>query len=123
MAFALADAGEVLQDGLGAGALGHGRAAEAGADLGGVEVKLGEGAGEGVAVHAEFLRCFALVALVLGEDLKDVTAFELLDGVRVGDAGECIWVTRASSSRFKETSSCSLFGLRCLIRRDGACVL
>jgi hypothetical protein len=57
------------------------------ADLGGVEVQLGEGAAEGVAVHAEFVGGLALVALVVREHFKDVALLELAHCIGVGNAG------------------------------------
>jgi len=57
------------------------------ANLGGVEVELGEGAAEGVAVHAQFIGCLALIPLMVREHFEDVALLELAHGVRVGDAG------------------------------------
>ena len=49
------------------------------ADLGRVQVQLGKGPAQGVAVHSQLVGSLALVALVLGKHLKQVTAFELPD--------------------------------------------
>ena len=79
----LTGAGNVLN----AWTLAAGRPAHAVADLRGVHVELGQGAAEGVAVHAEFFGGLALVALVLRQNFKDVALFELTNGLRVRDAG------------------------------------
>jgi len=68
-------------------ALAAGGTAHAIADLSGVHVQLGKGAAEGIAVHAELFSGLALIALVVSEDLKDVTLLELANGFRVGDTG------------------------------------
>ncbi len=47
----------------------------------------GEGAAEGITVHAELFGCLALVALMLRQHFEDVALFELTNGLRVGDAG------------------------------------
>jgi hypothetical protein len=57
------------------------------ANLGGVEVELGESAAEGVAMHAKFIGCLALIPLMVREHFEDVAPLELPHGVRVGDAG------------------------------------
>ena len=74
-------------DALNAWTLAAGRAAHAVADLRGVHVELGQGAAEGIAVHAKFFGGLALVALVLRQHFEDVALFELTNGLRVGDAG------------------------------------
>jgi hypothetical protein len=79
----LSGAGDVLDS----RALAAGRPAHAVANLRGVHVELGQSAAEGVAMHAEFFGGFALVALVLCQNFKDVALFELTNGLRVGDAG------------------------------------
>jgi hypothetical protein len=72
------------------GALADGRAAHSISDLlanlSGSEVKLGEGAAEGIAMHAEFIGSLALIALVVRENLKDVAALKLANGIGVGNA-------------------------------------
>ncbi len=80
---------------LNVGALAAGRTAHAiadavanlAADLGGVEVELGERAAEGVAVHAEFIGGLALIALVVREHFEDVALLELAHGIGVRNAG------------------------------------
>ncbi len=55
----------------------RGRPAHAAADLRGVHVELGERAAERIAMHAQFLGCFALVPFVLRQNFKYVPPFEL----------------------------------------------
>ena len=57
------------------------------ADSGCIEVKLGERAAQGVAMHAEFFRGLALVALVMCEDLQDVAPLELPESVGIWNTG------------------------------------
>jgi hypothetical protein len=38
-------------------------------------------------VHAKLIRSLALVAFIIREDLKDIAALELPNGIRVRDAG------------------------------------
>ena len=61
--------------------------AELAANLSGVEVELGEGAAERVAVHAEFVGGLALVSLVLRKHFEDVAFLELANGIHIGDTG------------------------------------
>src|SRR5580704_419226 len=75
------------RDALDAWSLADGRAAHAVANLRGVHIEFGEGAAQGVAVHAEFFGGLALVALVLSKHFKDVALLELTNGLRVGNAG------------------------------------
>jgi hypothetical protein len=53
------------------------------ADLFGVEFQFGDGAPQGVAVHAELLRRFALVAPVMRQHFHDETPLELAHGLVV----------------------------------------
>jgi len=61
----------------GDGAGAAGRALDAVAELADVDLQLGDGAAEGVAVHAQFAGGAALVAFVLLQDGQDETFFEL----------------------------------------------
>lgn len=54
--------------------------------LGGIEIEFGECTAKRVAVHAEFLGGFALVALVVREHLQDVALFELPNSFRIGNS-------------------------------------
>lgn len=56
------------------------------ADLCCVEIKLGESAAQGVAVHAELLGGLALVAFVVSQNLEDIAPLELAHGIGVGDS-------------------------------------
>ena len=67
-------------DGHGHGALAARGTLEAVADLCRVDLQFRDGATEGVAVHAKLGSGLALVATVVGEDLKQVTALELAHG-------------------------------------------
>lgn len=49
-------------------------------------MQLGDGAAESVAVHAERLRGFALVSLVMGQHFDEKALFEFADGFVVGNA-------------------------------------
>jgi hypothetical protein len=62
------------------------RTLEAIADLGGIHVKLGDGAAQSIPVHAEFLGGFALVAAMGGEHFENEPLFELADGFVVSNA-------------------------------------
>ena len=68
-------------------AFANGRPAHAAADLRGVQIELGQGAAEGVAVHAKFFGGLALVAFVMREHLKDVTFLELANRLVIGNPG------------------------------------
>ena len=63
----------------GDGAGAAGRALDAVAELADVDFQLGDGAAEGVAVHAQLAGGAALVAFVLLQDGQDETFFELAD--------------------------------------------
>ena len=78
-----------MEDGAlrGGNALTHHRTPHAAADLGGVEIKFGEGAAKGVAVHSKFLGRLALVAFVVRQDFEKIAALEMPDSLTVGDAG------------------------------------
>lgn len=80
----VADVGDGGKD---AWALAGGWASHPAADSGCIEVKLGERAAQGVAMHAEFFRGLALVALVMCEDLQDVAPLELPESVGVWNTG------------------------------------
>lgn len=86
----LADAGNILWGILDAGALTGWRSthaiADSVADLGGIQVEFGEGAAKGVAMHTEFIRGFALVALMMREHFEDVPLFEFANGIHVRNA-------------------------------------
>ena len=83
----LAAVGESGGGGEKTGPLAGGRTAHATADLCGVEVELGEGAAEGVAMHAKLFGGLALIAFVVREDLEDIAALELPDRLGVVDSG------------------------------------
>ena len=59
--------------------------AEAIADLRGIHMKLGNGAAQGVPVHAKLFGGFALIAAMRGEHFENEPLFELADGFIVGD--------------------------------------
>lgn len=59
---------------------------EAAANLAGVDIQLGDGTAEGVAVHAEFLSSLALVSPVMRKHFDEIALFELADGFIVGNA-------------------------------------
>lgn len=58
---------------------------EAAANLRRIDLQFGDGATEGVAVHAEFLGGFALVSPVMGEDFDEVALFEFAHRFFVGN--------------------------------------
>jgi len=68
-------------------ALAHNRTAHAAADLRGVHLQLGERAAKCVAVHAKLRGRLALIALVVGQHLKNVALLKLLDCVGISNAG------------------------------------
>src|SRR5579864_1450299 len=53
------------------------------AELANVELELGDGSAESIAVHPQFSRGFALIALVLLEHVHDEALLEFADGLRV----------------------------------------
>src|SRR5690348_15995923 len=59
---------------------------EAAANLRRIDLKLGDGAAERVAVHAKFLGRFALVAPVMRKHFDEVALLEFAHGFVVGDA-------------------------------------
>jgi hypothetical protein len=61
-------------------------ALEAAADLRWIDLKIGDGAAERVAVHAQRLRGFALVSLVMRQYLHEEALFELAHGFIVGNS-------------------------------------
>ena len=75
-----------LQAGAVCRALGAGRAAQAVANLGGVELEFSESTAEGVAMHAEFDRGLALISFVLDQHLEDEAPLEFTHGFVVGYA-------------------------------------
>jgi len=73
-------------DTLNARAFAAGWPAHAVADLSGVHIEFGEGAAEGVAVHAKLFSGLALISLMVREHFENVALLELANGVRVRDA-------------------------------------
>src|SRR6185312_2964228 len=72
---------------LNARTLAAGRTAHPIADGRGVQIEFSQRAAERVAVHAEFFGSFALIALVVREDLEDVALLELANSIRIGNSG------------------------------------
>jgi hypothetical protein len=58
---------------------------ETAADLRRIDMKVGDGAAERIAVHAESLRGFALVSLVVRQNFDEKALFELAHSLFVGD--------------------------------------
>ncbi len=57
------------------------------ADLRRIDLQFADGAAQRIAVHAELCCGLALVAAMMREHLKQITAFELAHGLVVGNAG------------------------------------
>jgi hypothetical protein len=55
-------------------------------DLSGVHIELRERTAQRVAMHAKFIGSLALIAFIVREDLKDIAALELPNGIRIRDA-------------------------------------
>lgn len=82
----LADFRDVRDCRQGARPFAHRRAPQAIADLRGAHVQFGQRAAQRVAVHAKLFGRLALVALVAGQNFKNVAPLELPDRLRVRDS-------------------------------------
>jgi hypothetical protein len=67
-------------------------ALENSSNLRGVQLELGHGAAQGIAVHSEFLSRLALVALVMRKHFQQKAPFEFAHCFGVGDAA-CVHLT------------------------------